>query len=116
MINPVTKKVDDLYYWLRKDRRAQTPDEVSVLVWLDCRIIDTAIYARSSFQFIEQQSCKMTLIDWKSRRIVQEKEFVGKPLPETFAVDEHGFPVYEEDVDSSVHRDDLLDWLFSYVE
>jgi type II secretory pathway pseudopilin PulG len=115
VMNPVTKMVDDSFYLLPDDRQAQTPAEVSVLAWLDCHTLETYYYP-GGILIVEQEYCKLTMIDWTTRSIVGTREFVGKTPPAQVEVDKYGRPVNSEDIDSTVNRQEVLDWLLPQVE
>ncbi len=115
VINPATKTVDDLFHELPRERQAQTPEEVGVLAWLDCHPLGTYTYV-GAIVIAQQEYCKITLIDWQTRRIVQEREFTGNPPPERIEVDQYGVPINSKEIDTLVHREVLLDWLYSQIE
>ncbi len=118
VINPTNKTVDDLYYELDEDQRAQTPEEVGVLVWMDCREGEAHYYlGQTGSYFAQQEICPVTVIDWKTQQVVGQKEFSGSEPPESLQADANGF-VRESDrkkVEQAVNvsRELVLNWLFT---
>jgi hypothetical protein len=112
VVNLVTRAVDELFHELPSDRRANVPEEVGVVVWMDC---DTNTFHYTEPAVWVQEHCEVSMIDWSARLIRYQTEFAGASPPDTIPVDKRGFPDYP-DQDSNVDRQRVLEWILARVE
>jgi hypothetical protein len=114
VINPTDKTIDDLFYDLPRRNQAQTPAEVGVLVWMECRSLGEYSYGGVNFfQVVNWESCTVTLINWPSKIIVASQEFTGPPPPEEIHYGEESNPDLRDI--AAVNRQDVVDWVLSKV-
>ena len=120
VIDPAARTVDELYHDLPTRDMARTPDEVGVLAWMECRTLDHFDYFGPGLpSSVDQEACKLTLIDWPSKTIVATREFTGAQPPDVITLDKDGLPVAEDDARldaASVNREDVLSWLLSQIQ
>lgn len=120
VIDPAARVIDELYHDLPARYMAQAPDEVGVLAWMECRSIGRFDYFGPGVpKSVEQEACKLTLIDFPTRAVVATREFTGQRPPDNITLDEHGLPVAGDRAlldAASVNREDVLSWLLSQVK
>ncbi len=120
IIDPAEKKIAELFYWLGTKRQAQTPGEVSVLVWMDCRVLDMFNYFGQGFpQSADWEVCTVTIIDWSSKTIVAQREFTGQRPPDEILLNSDGYPVAADRkrLDAAaVNPKDVLNWMWSQIK
>jgi len=121
MIDPEERTIHEWFYSLGSRNTAQTPGEVQVLVWIDCREVEPFHYLGGNGwpQLVYLEACKVTVIDWPSKTIRASQEFSGQRPPDEIQIGSDGFPVPEDQQKldaASVNRDEVMDWLFSQIE
>jgi len=112
VVNLATQSVDGLFHDLPPERRANAPEEVGVVVWMDC---DTNTFQYSGPASVSQEHCKVSMIDWSARLIRYQTEFAGESPPQSIPVDEWGMPDYG-DYNPNVNREVVLRWILARVE
>jgi hypothetical protein len=116
VVNLAMRAVDDLFHELPSERRASVPEEVGVVVWMNCYTLDTVHY--SGPLTASQEQCEVTMIDWPARLIRYRMELAGETPPDTVQVDKWGMPddrawdEYEPRADRQV----ILEWILARVE
>lgn len=117
VINLTPPTIDDLFYDLPRRNQAQTPAEVGVLVWMDCRSLGEYAYGGVNFfETVVWESCTVTLIDWPSETIVARQEFIGPPPPDEIVYDQQPFPAGSQPNlrdSAAVNRQDVEAWVLS---
>lgn len=116
VVNPVTRAVDELFHELPSDRRANVPEEVGVVVWMNCYTLNTVYY--SGLLTALQEQCEVTMIDWSARLIRYRMELAGEAPPDTVQVDKWGRPDDKawDEYDSRADRQVILEWILARVE
>lgn len=79
-IDKVGNKADHLYFSLPEEIRANNPDEVETIVWLECteRVAGTYSSGTKGYRTI----CDVTIIDKASATIVGRETFYGEAPPQ----------------------------------
>jgi hypothetical protein len=81
-----TYTISSRYAWLPAPYRAKNPEEVRMVVVVDCGGTDVVgSYGSGGRAYLRY--CHVTLIDQHTRRIVLNKVFSGEPPPATIYVD-----------------------------
>ncbi len=116
VVNPVTQAVDELFHELPSDRRANVPEEVGVVVWMNCYTLNTFHY--SGWLTAQQEQCEVSMIDWSARLIRYRMELAGEAPPDTVQVDQWGVPDDKawDEYDSRADRQVILEWTLARVE
>lgn len=90
-VNRLEGTFDELFFALPSDLRAQTPDEVGTIIWIDCAEVAVATYVSGAKGY--STTCAITVIDKTQNLIVaQPQEFVGEkpPSSKSGVADWHG--------------------------
>ena len=79
--------IDDLYYDLPDKLRARTPDEVATVVLIERGKAAAGFYGREGETVgtypALQSHCRVEIVDWKTKELVEGREFWGKSPPVT---------------------------------
>lgn len=116
VVNLVERTVDELFHELPSELRAKVPEEVGVVVWMNCYTLNTVHY--SGPLAASQEQCEVTMIDWPTRLIRYRMELAGETPPDTVQVDKWGRPddkVWDE-YDPMADRQVILEWILARVE
>jgi hypothetical protein len=85
-------ELDNFYFWLPKELRATSPDEVESIIWLDCSghretfsvtagdVITVYTYRNAGTIW----SCEVAVIDKSSQTIVAQKSFIAEPSSDSY--------------------------------
>lgn len=116
VVNLVTRTVDALFHDLPSDRRANTPEEVGVVVWMNCYTLNTFHYT-GLFGAL-QEECEVAIIDWPARLIRYSIKIAGGTPPATVRVDKWGMPDDRawDEYDPQADREVILEWILARVE
>lgn len=116
VVNLATQTVDALFHDLPSEWRANTPEEVGVVVWMNCYTLNTFHYAGPLTAL--QEECEVAMIDWPARLIRYYIKIAGETPPETVQVDKWGRPDDRawSEYDSQADREVILEWILARVE
>jgi hypothetical protein len=75
--------IDKLYYDLSEELRANTPEEVGTIVWLQCDENVVGYYGSTQTEGSEATywTCDVTIIDKSIPAILEKRNFAGAPPP-----------------------------------